>query len=200
MTKTVHPPTPAERAAAAYAKGVAAARVGDAAEAEVQFHAALLADPTAYGAREALAALLSRQGRNSEALQVFMRGMQADPPRRDLYARLDARLLVANNRIPQAVAILKDNLPDAAKAPAHYAFLAALQERQGAHAAAERNYLKALRANPDEGRWWAGLAVAYDQSREFDKALAAYQRARRAGGLGVTLTAWVNQRIAALKP
>ncbi|HET7306366.1 MAG TPA: tetratricopeptide repeat protein [Gammaproteobacteria bacterium] len=200
MTKTARPVTPAQRAAAAYAAGVSAAQSGDVAQAEREFNAALAADPTAYGAREALAALLNQQGRMKQAMQLFVTGMRVDPAHRERFARAYARLLVAHNQVAQAVTILKDTLPPATQAPEHYAFLAALQERQGQHQAAVTNYAKALAVQPAQGRWWAGLAVAYDQLREPDKALAAYQRARDAGGLGVTLATYVNQRISALQP
>ncbi|HET8552986.1 MAG TPA: tetratricopeptide repeat protein [Gammaproteobacteria bacterium] len=200
MTKTPRPVTPAQRAAAAYAAGVSAAQAGDVARAETEFRAALAADPTAYGAREALAALLNQQGRMKQAMQLFVTGMRVDPMHRERFARAYARLLVAHNQVAQAMTILKDTLPPAAQAPEHYAFLAALQERRGQHQAAVTNYAKALAVRPAQGRWWAGLAVAYDQLRERDKALAAYQRARDAGGLGVTLATYVNQRISALRP
>lgn len=200
MNKTPHPPTPAERAAAAYAAGVEAAQNGQIARAEARFGAALDADPTAYGARQALAALLDRQGRAQEAMQVFITGMQADPAHRGLFARLYARLLVAHDQISQAISVLKDNLPTATDVPEHYAFLAALLEREGDHEAAIANYMKALTVRPGEGRWWAGVAVSYEQSREPDRALAAYRRARRAGGLGVTLATYVNKRIDVLTP
>ncbi|HET6655812.1 MAG TPA: tetratricopeptide repeat protein [Gammaproteobacteria bacterium] len=198
MTKTAHPLTPAEKAAAAYTAGIEAAQAGDITRAQAQFESALDTDPTAYGARQALAALLSRLGRVEEAMQLFVNGMQADPAHRGLFARLYARLLVARDEVAPAIAVLKDNLPTAADAPEHYAFLAALQERQGDHRAAVENYLKALAVQPREGRWWAGLGVSYEQARDPVKALAAYRRARRAGGLGVTLTTYVNQRIDAL--
>ncbi|HET7569957.1 MAG TPA: tetratricopeptide repeat protein [Gammaproteobacteria bacterium] len=200
MIKKPRPATPAQRAAATYAAGMSAAQAGDIVRAETEFRAALAADPTAYGAREALAALLNQQGKMKLAIQLFVTGMQADPAHRERFARAYARLLVAHNQVAQAVTILKDTLPPAAQAPEHYAFLAALEERQGQHQAAVTNYAKALAVQPAQGRWWAGLAVAYDQLREPDKALAAYQRARDAGGLGVTLATYVNQRISALKP
>lgn len=200
MTKTRHQPTPAEKASKAYKAGADAVRVGDVEQAESQFRAALRADPTTYGAREALAALLSREGRTREAIELFVTGMQADPAHRNRFARLYARLLVADNRTEKAISVLEKHLPNAADAPRHYAFLAALQEQTDAHRAAVDNYRKALEAQPGNGRWWAGLAVAYEQSRTPNKALTAYRRARRTGGLGTTLATYVNQRIKALTP
>jgi MSHA biogenesis protein MshN len=200
MTKTAHPPTPAERADTAYANGMKALHAGNTEKAENDFRAALKADATAYGAREALAALLRRQGHTHQAMHVFTTGMKADPNHRELFTRLYARLLVADNQIDRALSVLRANPPAAAKAPERYAFLAALEERQGDHKSAISDYLKALKVRPDEGRWWAGLGVAYEQSRVPKKALAAFQRARHTGGLNLTLATYVNQRIDALTP
>lgn len=199
MSKTRRPRTAAQRASARYTLGMQAVQAGQAGKAQEQFRAALKADPAAYGAREALGALLHRQGRTPEAIRLFNAGIKADPARRDLYARLGARLLVVNGQTLQAIKTLQQHLPTAAEAPEHYAFLAALQERQKDYAAALKNYTLALKTNPDNGRWWAGLAIAYEQTDVTDKALAAYQRASQANGLGVALAAYVDKRIKALK-
>jgi MSHA biogenesis protein MshN len=200
MTKTPHVPTAAERAAAAYSAAVAAARDGDSNKAEQKFRAALKADPTAYGAREALAALLNREGKANRAMRLLKAGRKADPAHAQRYTRVYARVLVSHSEVQKAIATLEANQPKNGAAPANRAFLAALQERRGDHRAAARNYLKALEARPAKGRWWAGLGVAREQSRKPKKALAAYRRARRAGGLGVTLATWVDKRIGALAP
>ncbi|MGL5504624.1 MAG: hypothetical protein ACRDCL_13910, partial [Aeromonas veronii] len=90
--------------------------------------------------------------------------------------------------------------PDLASNMDYYATWAGLTQELGQNADAAALYVKLLRQQPDQGRWWLGLGVAEDGQGHSQRALDAYRNALLHGNLGEASTNWLEQRIGQLTP
>lgn len=195
MERRVRPPTPTQRAEAAYAQGLAALRVGDLAGARRAFQQAMAAVPGHPKSAEALARLELRAGRR-EAAEAVLREALARQPGHGALVRLLARIQAQRGALEAAIATLRQALPggDAAL----YGLLGALEQRAGRPAQAAQAYRAALARQPREGRWWVGLGIALEHLARHEEARAAYRRAR-ALALDPPLARFVQERLEALE-
>ena len=153
--------------------------------------------PAQSGAREQLAGLLYGEGRLSEASQLLEEGLRFDPEQAD-FRLLLARLAISGGDQLKALGWLTGHRPDLASNLDYYATWAGLSQELGQHAEAADLYVKLLRQQPDQGRWWLGLGVAEDGQGHSQRALDAYRNAQLHGNLGEASTSWLEQRIAQL--
>ncbi|SDI39602.1 MSHA biogenesis protein MshN [Ferrimonas sediminum] len=57
------------------------------------------------------------------------------------------------------------------------------------------DYQALVQAQPDQGRWWLGLAYSLDRMGQYSKALPAYQRAARTNTLSTSARQYIDQRL-----
>ncbi|MNI52511.1 Beta-barrel assembly-enhancing protease [compost metagenome] len=168
-------------------------------EAQDNYYQVLVHDPHNQGAREQLAGLLYGEGRLTEASQVLEEGLRLDPAQADLRLLL-ARVAISGGDRQKALDWLTGYQPDLAANLDYYATWAGLAQELGQPAQASELYVKLLRQQPDQGRWWLGLGVAEDGQGHRQRALDAYRNAQLHGDLGEASTRWLEQRIAQLTP
>lgn len=188
-----------ELAALAERKATTAMAKGQMREAQDNYYQVLVHDPHNQGAREQLAGLLYGEGRLTEASQVLEEGLRLDPAQADLRLLL-ARVAISGGDRQKALEWLTGYQPDLAANLDYYATWAGLAQELGQPAQASELYVKLLRQQPDQGRWWLGLGVAEDGQGHRQRALDAYGNAQLHGNLGEASTRWLEQRIAELTP
>ena len=188
-----------ELAALAERKATTAMAKGQMREAQDNYYQVLVHDPHNQGAREQLAGLLYGEGRLTEASQVLEEGLRLDPAQADLRLLL-ARVAISGGDRQKALDWLTGYQPDLAANLDYYATWAGLAQELGQPAQASELYVKLLRQQPDQGRWWLGLGVAEDGQGHRQRALDAYGNAQLHGNLGEASTRWLEQRITELAP
>lgn len=188
-----------ELAALAERKATTAMAKGQMREAQDNYYQVLVHDPHNQGAREQLAGLLYGEGRLTEASQVLEEGLRLDPAQADLRLLL-ARVAISGGDRQKALDWLTGYQPDLAANLDYYATWAGLAQELGQPAQASELYVKLLRQQLDQGRWWLGLGVAEDGQGHRQRALDAYGNAQLHGNLGEASTRWLEQRIAELTP
>ncbi|WP_421315277.1 tetratricopeptide repeat protein [Aeromonas veronii] len=188
-----------ELAALAERKATTAMAKGSLRDAQDNYYQVLAHDPYNQGAREQLAGLLYGEGRLTEARQLLEEGIRLDPQQAD-FRLLLARLAISEGHQQQALGWLSGYQPDLASNMDYYATWAGLTQELGQNADAAALYVKLLRQQPDQGRWWLGLGVAEDGQGHSQRALDAYRNALLHGNLGEASTNWLEQRIGQLTP
>ncbi len=141
---------------------------------------------------------LLQAGRNAEAETTLRDGLK-QAPRAAALAQMLAHLRYDAGDSAGALAVLTRSAPPVAQALEYHEFLAALQQRQGDHAAAVATYREVLQAAPSHGTAWMGLAIslaALDARRE---AVAAFTQARTSGTLSQTMDTYAATEIARLQ-
>lgn len=187
----------AELATLAERKATTAMAKGRMQEAQDGYYEVLAHDPHNQGAREQLAGLLYGAGRLTEAVQVLEEGLRLDPAQADLRLLL-ARVAISGGDRQKALDWLTGYQPDIASNLDYYATWAGLAQELGQPVQASEMYVRLLRQQPDQGRWWLGLGVAEDGQGHRQRALDAYRNAQLHGNLGEASTQWLEQRIGQL--
>ncbi|MEM0556409.1 MULTISPECIES: tetratricopeptide repeat protein [Aeromonas] len=191
--------SPKELAALSERKATTAMAKGNMRDAQDNYYDVLAHDPYNQGAREQLAGLLYGEGRLTEARQLLEEGIRLDPQQAD-FRLLLARLAISEGLQQQALGWLAGYQPDLASNLDYYATWAGLAQELGQNVEAANLYVKLLRQQPDQGRWWLGLGVAEDGQGHSQRALDAYRNAQLHGNLGEASSNWLEQRIAQLAP
>ena len=132
--------------------------------------------PSSEAGLTTLAQLYSDQGNTQEAINVFKKALELNPNSPRIYEQLaiayeqvkDSKNAIESYR--KAMALDEESL-ELRKGLAQ----ALLDDNQDAEA--EKEFLKILEADPDEGLAYFRLAQIYRKRREFDKALANYNKA-----------------------
>ncbi|MDU4189458.1 tetratricopeptide repeat protein [Aeromonas caviae] len=187
----------AELATLAERKATTAMAKGRMEEAQDGYYEVLAHDPHNQRAREQLAGLLYGAGRLTEAAQVLEEGLRLDPEQADLRLLL-ARVAISGGDRQKALDWLTGYQPDIASNLDYYATWAGLAQELGQPVQASEMYVRLLRQQPDQGRWWLGLGVAEDGQGHRQRALDAYRNAQLHGNLGEASTQWLEQRIGQL--
>jgi MSHA biogenesis protein MshN len=141
---------------------------------------------------------LLQAGRSGEAETALREGLK-QAPRAAALAQMLAHLRYDAGDSAGALAVLTRSAPPVAQALEYHEFLAALQQRQGEHAAAVATYREVLQAAPSHGNAWMGLAIslaALDARRE---AVAAFSQARSSGTLSQTMDSYAAAEIVRLQ-
>lgn len=199
INKTIRPLTAEQQSQLAFQSAVKLLGNGKQQAAQRSLEESLTFSPANVRARETLVALLLNAGRMSEAAGLLREGLRLMPGATPL-AKLYARILVDQRDVPAAVSVLERALPSASSDVDYHALLAALYRQVGKHAQAAQAYRQILLVRPGVASWWLGLGLSLDAMGDYAQALAAFQRAQRAGGLGSEVLTYVQSRITALAP
>lgn len=159
-----------------------------------QLREAVRLQPDMHVARELLANLYLRTGRNAEAFIVLKAGMDASPQYLP-FAKMYARTLVQQGQLPAAKQVLESSLLFAGNDADYQALLAAVEQRLGDHGAAVSRYMRALEINKQQGTWWVGMGISLEALGRNAEANQAYKAARVSPGLSAELVAYVESRL-----
>ena len=165
-------------------------------EAEKLFEEILILTPRNQAARKQLAALWFGRKAFQNALNLLSQGMILDPDNSE-YPLMQARIYLSQGDNEKAYGILKafeqnNNIE-------YLSTLANVAQQLKKFAEAVNTYKHLTNLQPSESRWWLGLGVAYDSSRQYVLAVAAYHTAITRGKLSNSTLLFAKQRIQALK-
>lgn len=198
VTSPVHdikrPASTAEQAGAHYQRALGYLQASRLEPAVGQLREVIRLQPGMHAARELLANLYLRTGRDTEAFMVLKAGMDASPQHLP-YAKMYARTLVEQGQLPAAKQVLESSLLYADNDADYQALLAAVEQRLGDHSAAVSRYMRALELNKQQGAWWVGLGISLEALGRTAEAGQAYKAARTSPGLSADLIAYVESRL-----
>ena len=157
----------------------------------------LLLEPDNIKARKKLASLLFAQGNTAQSTQLLKQGIKLHPTQSDLRLML-ARLYVAQKESLQAISLLAEFQPSTTHKIEYLAYRATLAQQLKQTELAISDYQTLTNVEPDNARWWLGLAIIRDQSGESSMALQAYDKANKLGQLGSSISDFIQQRILVL--
>ena len=180
MRKTLSPLSPADQAAMAYREALASYRQGRTLDAEAALWLALELDPGHIEARTLAVHLMMKQGRLGKAHELLSAGIEAVPQHYP-FAQSLARILASQGHIQAALSRMEQASASAVQDPEYLALLAWLYQRGNRHAEAAKSYMDALALNPEQGKWWLGLAISLEAKRDRTEALEAYEYALAMG-------------------
>lgn len=154
-------------------------------------------DPSMHEARKQLAALHYGQGQLAKASEVLQQGMLLFPQQLD-FALLLARVQQAAGQADLALATLA-NIPDTHPlARQKWMAQSDLAQKLGQFSVSEQAYRQLLQQEPQQAKWWMGLAYALDSQQQFLQARQAYRTALGHRGLSAQASAFIEQRLTQL--
>lgn len=163
--------------------------------AEQLFEDILLIKPTHHSARKQLAALWFGRQANQAALNLLSNGIALAPNNIE-YRMMQARIYLKLGQHTKAVDTL---LRQASIRDVEYqALLANTAQQIAQYQVAIAAYTKLTDMELHIGRWWLGLAVAYDSDSQFTHAAASYQKALATGDLSDRATEFSRKRLQVL--
>ena len=170
------------------------ARTGQPRAALQRTREALEADPRHAPARQLAAILHFETGDTAAAVALLREGVElvGAPPALPL---LLARLLAHQNQGREALAVLERHGLNSGEAEG---LRASLLSQLGLYGRALVAFESALRQQPGNANWWAGMAVALESEGQGTAARQAYAQAQRLGLTQVDLATYVDQRLRAL--
>jgi MSHA biogenesis protein MshN len=195
--RTERPYSPEELAENAYRNAAQLRAQGNPAEAERRLKALLTSDPKQVKARELLVSIQLDSGRWVEAQDTLEQGVAQVPAYLTFRFQL-ARLYLEHGADQQALTLLEGARREGRTDPELYAFLAALYQRAGRHADAVKNYQDALALQPVEGKWWLGLGISLEATKNVSAARDAYRHALESGRLTANLSRYAEERLRVL--
>ncbi|WP_448565560.1 tetratricopeptide repeat protein [Thalassotalea ganghwensis] len=161
-------------------------------KAEALFEEVLLLDENQHQARKQLAALwFGRQDYNA-AINLLAQGLARDNRNAD-FRLMMARIYLSQGLNQQAYDVLNgaSDINDIE----YQTMLASISQQLANFASAQQAYQRLTRLAPEVGRWWLGLAVAYDSDGKFNQARESYQNALQYDDLSVSSVEFIKSRL-----
>ncbi|GIU41043.1 MSHA biogenesis protein MshN [Shewanella sairae] len=163
-------------------------------EALKHYEAALAHYPAQHEARRQVAALYYGQNKLAKAEQVLEQGRLLFPKHYE-FSLLLSRVLQASGRNAQALLSL-NAIPDASDfAVKKWHQQSDLAQKQNNYPVAEQSFRQLAKREPNQGRWWMGLAYALDSQQKYTDAKLAYQQALSQGNLSTQSKVYVDNRL-----
>jgi MSHA biogenesis protein MshN len=184
----------AERAESDFRRAVGLLNQGRVSEAEETFGSALAAEVAHEPARQALVALHLERGQVDDARRLLQEGLAINPAQAQ-FATVLGRILIERRDPAAALEVLAR---PAGNAEIHALRGNALQ-RLSRHQEAAGAYEAALRAAPQSGPSWLGLAISLEALARRAEAAEAYRRAAATGSLAEDVRDYAEQRARALR-
>lgn len=166
------------------------------AKAEKLFEEILMLQPDNKAARKQLAALWFGRKAYQEALNVLAQGIALDPQYSE-FRLMQARIYLTQGYSEQAYQVLQ-GLPFTHNVE-YLATQASVAQQLTKYPQAISAYQQLIKLQPNEARWWLGLAVVYDLTNDYTLALPAYQSALAQGNLSASSVDFVQQRMQELR-
>ncbi|WP_337880324.1 hypothetical protein [Rheinheimera sp.] len=154
--------------------------------------------PTEAEAYLQQARLWQLQANFAAAEQALQQGLErgvTDPA----LAMALAALAVRQQRWPDVIRLLNTE-PEFSLYPDFYALKATALQKTGQHAQAVSLFQQLARLQPQQARWWLGMALSFDAMAQPEQALLAYRQAEKQGqNLAADSLNFVRSRIAELE-
>ena len=167
-------------------------------EGDTRLAAILEQEPLHVQARSLYASSLADRGQTAQAGELLAAGLEINPANA-VWARQYAHILVADDKVTEAVSVLRRSLPALENNEQYYAFYAALLQRMTRHQEAATYYQSLLTRQPGKSLWWMGLAISQEALQSPAQALASYRRAMQGNSLNQELKQYVSRQIGRLE-
>ena len=167
--------SPTEIAEQHIEKAQKAQQQGRLTSAEEHWRKALAVTPDNKNVRKKLAALQFGRNKVSQALTTLEAGFKRDPSDFE-FRLLNARILEKEARPAAALSLLKQATPSATDYPDYVQKQALLAQEVGDYQTAANTYQRLIVAEPAQGRWYLGKALAQQEFAP-QTALASYEEA-----------------------
>lgn len=154
-------------------------------------------NPNAHSSREAMIKLALQKGDTLSAEQLLQTGLSLDA-NRTAYRKLQARMMLSSGQTEQAMQLLAARIPTIQEDTEYHDILATAYLSVQNYEKAAQSYEALVQQNRAEGRWWYGLASAWDSLGRTRDAGLAYQEALKLPNLSAALRQRGQQRIAEL--
>lgn len=151
--------------------------------------------PENVDARLLLARLYIENGRPRSAGELLEEGLETGPENSGI-AGLYGRLLLEQDHVATARAVLDEHAPPVRSDPDYHLLLAMAHRRGGDREAAIAAYRRLTETSPGLGAAWVGLGVSLEAQGDTPGARKAYQRAT--GGDDRRAAAFARQRLAVM--
>lgn len=152
------------------------------------------ANPNAHNSREAMIKLALQKGDSATAEQLLQNGFSLDVNRAG-YRKLRARMMLGAGQAEQAMQLLSVNIPTIQDDVEYHDILATAYLSVQDYDKAALSYEALVQQNRGEGRWWYGLASAWDSLGRTRDAGLAYQEALKLANLSAALRQRSQQRV-----
>lgn len=152
------------------------------------------ANPNAHNSREAMIKLALQKGDSATAEQLLQNGFSLDVNRAG-YRKLQARMMLGTGQAEQAMQLLSVNIPTIQEDVEYHDILATAYLSVQDYEKAALSYEALVQQNRGEGRWWYGLASAWDSLGRTRDAGLAYQEALKLANLSAALRQRSQQRV-----
>lgn len=187
--------TPTQLAEQAEVRAKKALEANDLSRAIENYLEALRYTPRDSKIRQTLAALYYGKGEVRKSVELLQKGIAL--------AQDDQSL-----RLALAKLLLKEKQSSAALTPLTYlpmnpsseylSLRAALAQKNAQDEVALESYQKLVNLEPDNGRWWLGLAIQQERAFELEPAKMAYQQALNKVGISSQSQQFIRDRLALL--
>lgn len=155
-------------------------------------------EPSVSEAYLELSRLAQTQHNDAASVQILEQASTAGVQDPKLSMALAALALKQQNW-DKALSYLQDE-PDIFNHTDFYALKAAALQKTSQHAQAIQVFQQLARQQPQQARWWLGMALSYDAMSQSEQALHAYRQVAGNGfGLSAESLNYVKKRIAALE-
>jgi MSHA biogenesis protein MshN len=151
----------------------------------------------AHQSRETYAKLLLNEGNLLGAMQLVESGLALSANHAG-FKKIKARLLIAQGRLTEAVALLITRAPEMSKDLEYHDILATAQLASRDYEGAVISYTGLVQQDQSQGKWWYGFAASQDQLGNSEAAKQAYSRAVRMPNLSANLQRRSQERLALL--
>lgn len=178
-----------------WAKAVEQTNTGQRQAALLSLTELLQLEPSHHQGRHLAAVLEHESGATARAMALLAEGLTLDPRQADM-AQLLARLQANQGQQDAALATLDRAAATGADADG---LRAGILSQRGQFRDALPAYERALRGQPGNATWWAGLGVALESLHQPEPARQAYTKARAIGVGREDLASYVDQRLRALE-
>ena len=161
-------------------------------EAMKAYYTVLKYQPSDEESRKKLAALLYGKREVQESAAVLQQGIKLD--HNSISLRLALSSLLQKEEQPEAALSVLEYIPLEANVD-YLATRGGLAQKLKLMDLAKESYQMLVDKDPDNGRWWLGLAIVYEREAQVKKAYETYQRALVKPGLSRSSQAFIRDRI-----
>jgi len=151
----------------------------------------------AHQSRETYAKLLLNEGNLLGAMQLVDSGLSLSANHAG-FKKIKARLLIAQGKLNEAVALLITRAPEVSKDLEYHDILATAQLASRDYEGALLSYTGLVQQDQGQGKWWYGFAASQDQLGNSNAARQGYSQAVRMPNLSANLRRRSQERLALL--
>ncbi|MDD9177562.1 MULTISPECIES: tetratricopeptide repeat protein [Aliivibrio] len=160
------------------------------------YYRVLKYQPSDEDSRKKLAALLYGKREIQESAAILQQGIRLNNDSIDL--RLALASLLQKEEQPEAALSALEYIPLGASVD-YLATRGGLAQKLKLMDLAEESYQMLVATDPDNGRWWLGLAIVYERNAQVKNALKTYKVALTTPGLSRSSQVFVRDRIKLLE-